>query len=172
MSTPVSPVSRFPRRAFRLLPGALFFLPIIILVSCEEEATPPGKKGPRPNSGLREITISIGEVGITAEVADTPEIRRVGLMHRDEMPRDHGMLFIFEKTDFQRFYMKNTRIPLDIAFIREDGTVDQVKQMKPYSLERTYSQHKVKYALEMNEGWFEAHGLGPGDRVDLSALEG
>jgi len=146
----------------------------LLLVACGGgETTPPSDQdqGPRPNSGLREVTLSIGDVTLTAEVADTPETRSVGLMYRDRMPKDHGMIFIFEKPDFQRFYMKNTRIPLDIAFIREDGTIDQVKQMKPYSLERTYSQHRAKYALEMNQGWFEANRVGPGDRIDLSPLE-
>jgi uncharacterized membrane protein (UPF0127 family) len=66
--------------------------------------------------------------------------------------------------------MRNVKFPLDIAFLREDGTIDEVKQMKAASADLTYSQHKVRYALEMNEGWFEGHGIGAGDRVDLTPV--
>jgi len=146
-------------------------LPLLILAACGEKAPPPPKPGPTPVTDLRETTLRIGDVPVTAEVADTDKTRQVGLMYRDSMPENHGMIFIFEEPDFRRFYMKNTRIPLDIAYIRDDGTVDQVKQMKPYSMEIIHSQHKVRYALEMNQGWFRKHGFGPGTRVDLSGLE-
>ena len=67
--------------------------------------------------------------------------------------------------------MKNTRIPLDIAYIDEEGEIKDIHQMKPFVTDTTRSQHKVKYALEMNEGWFESQGIKPGYVIDLSPLE-
>jgi uncharacterized membrane protein (UPF0127 family) len=171
MFMPVFPTRRFISRALLLPPAGSLVFSFLILAACGENTPPPPKPGPTLATGLPEITLQIGEVAVTAEVADTAKERQLGLMYRDSMPENHGMLFIFEEPDFRRFYMKNTRIPLDIAFIRDDGTIDQVKQMHPFSMDLVYSQHRVRYALEMNQGWFERHGFGPGDTVDLSELE-
>jgi uncharacterized membrane protein (UPF0127 family) len=170
MSMPVRMICRFSSRTIFPSRAVLLVFPLLLLAACEKNAAPKPKPGPTPATGLPEITLRIGDVAVTAEVADTPKERQLGLMYRDSMPENHGMIFIFEEPDYRRFYMKNTRIPLDIAFIKDDGTIDQVKQMQPYSMDLIYSQHKVRYALEMNQGWFERHGFGSGDRVDLSEL--
>lgn len=150
-----------------IVPGSILFL----MVGCDRNP-PKSSQGPRPNEGLREVKLSIGDATITVEVADTDATRMVGLMYRDSLPVDRGMLFIFSESKYQTFYMRNVKFPLDIAFLREDGTIDEIKRMKAASADRTYSQHKVRYVLEMNAGWFESHGIGPGKRVDLSVIRG
>lgn len=157
---------RFPSRGSGLIAG---WSALLLVAACSREPVEP-ERGARPNEGLREVELSIGDIRITAEVADTEQTRMIGLMHRDSLPADRGMLFVFPKTDYRTFHMKNVKFSLDIAFLREDGAIDEVKQMKAGSVARTYSQHRVKYALEMNQGWFESRGIGPGDRVDLSPI--
>jgi uncharacterized membrane protein (UPF0127 family) len=147
----------------------IYWCCLLLFLGCEPES-PEAQSGPRPNEGLPEVRLFIDDTVITVEVADTDRTRQVGLMFRDSLPADQGMLFVFEDSEYRTFHMRNVRFPLDIAFIRADGAIDEIKRMKTASLERTYSQHKVKYALEMNEGWFESHGIEPGDRLDLSPV--
>ena len=90
-----------------------------------------------------------------------------GLMNRDALGSDDGMLFIFPQEQILSFWMKNTLIPLSIAFIKIDGRIVQINSMKPYSLDSHFSHEKVKYALEMNDGWFTKHGVDVGDLVRI-----
>lgn len=114
---------------------------------------------------LPSITLTAGLYRITAEVARTPEQRAIGLMHRTEMPQHAGMLFVFERPEPLCFWMKNTLIPLSIAFLEDDGTIINVREMKPLSLESQCSERPARWALEMNAGWFSKRGLKPGDRI-------
>ena len=102
---------------------------------------------------------------INAMVADRPETRQVGLMFRREMAANDGMLFVFEQAGQQCFWMKNTLIPLSIAFLADDGRIVNVEQMKPQTLDGHCSKEPVRYALEMNEGWFAAKGLAAGRKI-------
>lgn len=104
---------------------------------------------------------------LAVELAITPEEQMVGLMHRDTLDGDGGMLFVFPQEKILSFWMKNTEIPLSIAFIKVGGRIVQIESMKPYSLDSHISHEKVKYALEMNEGWFEKHGVEAGDLVRI-----
>jgi hypothetical protein len=108
---------------------------------------------------------------IQAEVAATPEQRQVGLMHRKEMPANDGMLFVFEQPAQQCFWMKNTLIPLSIAFLAEDGSVVNIADMKPQSLDSHCSAKPVRFALEMNQGWFARRGIKPGFRIEGAPFE-
>ena len=111
--------------------------------------------------------IQVGAVPLWVEVAATPEVRARGLMDRDRLPPTRGMLFLFPRSERQTFWMRNTRIPLDIAFIDAAGIITQIETMAPQS-ERTYaSRRPVRYALEVNRGWFRAHGVGVGDALRL-----
>ena len=101
-----------------------------------------------------------------AEVAITPEQRAVGLMHRFSLKPDHGMLFVFERSEAQAFWMKNTFIALSIAFIAADGRIVSIDDMKPQSEESHYSKGPALYALEMRKGWFTERGIGPGATVE------
>ncbi len=116
---------------------------------------------------VRTATIRIGGVEVTAEIADNQDLRAQGLMNRDSLATNHGMLFVYGTAEVRSFWMRNTRIPLDIAFIDANGVIINILKMEPQSDENYYSQGPMMYALEMNVGWFEANGVGPGDRLEF-----
>lgn len=109
----------------------------------------------------------IGAHEITVEVASTRATRARGLMYRSELPPDHGMLFIYPAEREMSFWMRNTQIPLDIAYIGADGVIHEVHYMKPYDESSVVSERHARYALEMNFGWFDAHKVGAGDRLEM-----
>ena len=111
--------------------------------------------------------ISINDIEIEVEIADKSESRRTGLMNRKSMPENHGMLFVFDSDQRLSFWMKNTFIPLSIAYISSDGKIMEIYDMKPESLKPVESVASVRYALEMNQGWFKANGINPGDIVEM-----
>ncbi len=115
------------------------------------------------------LSINVAGTELEVELAVTPEEHVLGLMHRDTLEDNGGMLFIFPRERILSFWMKDTRIPLSIAFIKADGRIVQIESMKPYSLDTHVSREKVKYALEMNEGWFNAHKAKEGDTVKIPA---
>lgn len=102
---------------------------------------------------------------IQAEIARTPEQRAIGLMSRPTLGANEGMLFVFEDAAPQCFWMKNTLIPLSIAFIADDGTILQIADMPPQTLESTCSTKPVRLVLEMNKGWFAQRSLKAGSRL-------
>jgi uncharacterized membrane protein (UPF0127 family) len=110
-------------------------------------------------------TLSVGMHNIKAQLAVTPEQRQVGLMFRRDMPTHEGMLFVFEQPAPQCFWMRNTLLPLSIAFLADDGTVVNIADMKPQSDDSHCSSKPVRFALEMNQGWFAKRGVTPGTRV-------
>lgn len=114
---------------------------------------------------MPRTTLYAGAQAISAEVANTPELRQIGLMHRTSLPANHGMLFVFEAAHRQCFWMKNTKIPLTIAFLHDDGRIASLHDMQPMSEQNHCSQVPVRYALEMTQGWFQQHGLREGDRI-------
>jgi len=114
---------------------------------------------------LAAISLSAGMHNIRAEVAQTDAQRAVGLMHRREMAPHEGMLFVFEQPGVQCFWMKNTLLALSIAFLADDGTVVNIADMKPQTLDSHCSARPVRYALEMNQGWFAKRGLKPGSKL-------
>ena len=125
---------------------------------------------PQPAAGgqvVRTTRIRIGGVEVTAEIADNDELRGRGLMHRDSLAEDHGMLFVYGTAQGRSFWMRNTRIPLDIAFIDANGVIINIERMEPQSDQNYYSQGPMMYALEMDQGWFEANGVGPGARLEF-----
>lgn len=114
---------------------------------------------------LPTVTLTAGMHNIVAMVAQTPEQRAVGLMHRREMATHEGMLFVFEQPATQCFWMKNTLLPLSIAFLADDGTIVNLADMQPQSLDAHCSVKPVRYALEMNQGWFARRAIKPGFRL-------
>ena len=112
-----------------------------------------------------EVWLKIRGRPLRAEIADTPERRRRGLMFRKSLPPNRGMLFIFPEEDYHGFWMKNTGIPLSIAFISRDGRIRQIEVMEPMSEEIHSSRFPVKYALEVNRGWFSQFGIRAGHVV-------
>jgi uncharacterized protein len=110
-------------------------------------------------------TLTIGEQSVRAEIAATHEDRQMGLMHRDSLGTDAGMLFIYPDVKVRGFWMKDTRIPLSIAFADADGVIVRIADMKPFDESRTSSLYPAKYALEMEKGWFEAKGIEKGAKI-------
>jgi uncharacterized membrane protein (UPF0127 family) len=114
---------------------------------------------------LPSTRLTVGFHLINAEVASTQEQRAIGLMHRPTMPANDGMLFVFERPGQQCFWMKNTLLPLSIAFLDDDGTVVNIEEMKPQSLDSHCSAKPVRFALEMNQGWFSKRAIKPGAKI-------
>jgi uncharacterized membrane protein (UPF0127 family) len=119
----------------------------------------------QPQLHLPVLQLSAGMHGIRAQVAATPEQRATGLMHRREMPPHEGMLFVFEQPSVQCFWMKDTLLPLSIAYLADDGTVVNLADMQPRALDSHCSAKPVRYALEMNQGWFAKRGIKPGFKL-------
>ncbi len=114
---------------------------------------------------LPELRLQIGMHLIQAEVAATPEARERGLMFRDELAPNQGMLFVFERTEPTAMWMKNTPLPLAVAFIDERGVILNIEEMAPHTETVHPSRGPARYALEMAGGWFSRRGVKPGDRV-------
>lgn len=104
---------------------------------------------------------------LNIEVADTPAEQANGLMGRSELGKDSGMLFDFKGATSTAFYMKNTSIPLSIAFVDSGGQVLAIKDMKPLDLTPVGSPSTYRYAIETNQGWFAQHGIKPGYRATI-----
>jgi len=121
-------------------------------------------------SSMDTVTVNLGGEKFVLEVARTPEEQRQGLMNRKSLEPNRGMIFIYERDSRLSFWMKNTTIPLSIAFISKDGTIREIYDMKPLSTRSIESTHSVRYALEVNRGTFERLGLAPGDRIELPDL--
>jgi len=113
------------------------------------------------------ITVSIGGEKYRVEYAKTFEQRARGLMFRKELCEDCGMLFNFNASKYAGIWMKNTFIPLDLAFIDRNGVITDIKPLTPHSLESVGSSKKVLYALEMNQGWFAKHNIAVGDQIEI-----
>jgi uncharacterized membrane protein (UPF0127 family) len=126
----------------------------------------PRRAAPQPQS-LPTISITLGKRTFTLEVANTNRTREIGLMHRDSMPRDHGMLFVFPDEQRRAFWMKNTRIPLDIIYLDAAGRIVAIKPMQPYDLSSVSSDRPAKYAIELNQGMAAEAGVRVGDVVAI-----
>lgn len=120
--------------------------------------------GPQPP--LPTTQLSAGIHIIRAEVANTDASRQSGLMFRQELPGNDGMLFVFEQPDVQCFWMRNTLLPLSIAFIADDGTIVNIDDMAPQTEDPHCAKKPVRYALEMAQGWFDRHGITAGRKID------
>lgn len=118
-----------------------------------------------PQMNLQRVELTAGMHRIDAQVAATPLERQTGLMHRQEMPQHEGMLFMFEQPAQQCFWMKNTLLPLTAAFVADDGTIVNLADMKPQTLDSHCSAKPVRFVLEMNQGWFAKKGIQPGAKL-------
>ena len=118
---------------------------------------------------LPAVVVSINGQDLFVELAFTPETRSCGLSNRYTLGEDNGMLFLFPTMEKRTFWMKNTHIPLSIAFMDDTGTIVMIHQMEADQTSTTYhSFQSVRYALEVNQGWFRLHGIKNGDRVEMA----
>ena len=126
----------------------------------------------RPGQAVRPLPVvelSAGMHLIKAEVAETETQRRQGLMHRRSMGANEGMLFVYEQPVGLCMWMKNTYIPLSVAFIDAQGRIVNIEHMKPHTTKNHCGKGPVRFALEMNRGWFKDKNIGPGSII--SGLE-
>jgi uncharacterized protein len=150
-------------RPFRPIPpaSALALCWVLVFAGCQPKAT---QSAP---FGLRIAELKISNVPVTAEVADTPQASENGLMFRDTLPEDHGMLFVFDQPKKASFWMRNTKIPLSIAYVDSAGKILEIKSMNPMDETVVPSRSdEVAYALEVNQGWFTRHGISSGATID------
>jgi uncharacterized protein len=124
-------------------------------------------KGADTPFGLKIVELKILNASLQAEVADTPQASENGLMFRDSLPDDRGMLFVFEQPKTATFWMRNTKVPLSIAYVDSTGKILEIESMKPLDEAVVPSaSDQVAYALEVNQGWFGRHGIAPGAKID------
>ncbi len=124
------------------------------------------------DSGLPTATIVVTDdegarAELMVEVPRTAADFSRGLMFRESLPEDRGMLFVFPQDTTGGFWMKDTSIALSIAFIADDGTILDIQEMEPLSTEVHQPAGPYRFGLEVNQGWFQRHGFGPGDGVEI-----
>ena len=131
---------------------------LIGLVACAGTSQAPAQ--------MPEITLAIGGQKLIAEVAASNPERMQGLMHRRMMPEGRGMLFVFTEVSTHAMWMKNTFIPLSVAFIDVNGVITNIEDMKPHTLDSHGASKPVRFALEMNLGWFAKRGIKAGAKIE------
>ena len=112
------------------------------------------------------LSLKVAGIPLNVEIASDEESIKKGLMHRDELDSESGMLFIFSEPSQQSFWMKNTNIPLSIAYIDENNKILNIEDMMPHDTNGSNSQGKAKCAIEANQGWFKSKGIKTGDHVE------
>lgn len=124
-----------------------------------------------PATASTYFSFQVGDQTIDAQIALTEKEQQTGLMHRESMPENRGMVFVFLKPKARNFWMRNTLIPLDIAYINSNGVIQEIHPMEPLDESGVPSlSPNIQFALEMNQGWFQEHGVKTGDSLDLTQL--
>ncbi len=138
---------------------------LALLTTCQFLATTVRADTDAAQPALETTEIGAGLYRIRAEVADSESERELGLMHRESLAVNSGMLFVFENHQAYCFWMRNTPLPLSIAFIADDGTIVNIADMQPRSDDSHCAEKRVRFALEMPQGWFDQKGIKPGSRL-------
>ena len=123
------------------------------------------REAPRPRSG--EAWVIFGADTVVAEVARSPAEREQGLKDRDEVPDGTGMLFVFEDERVRQFWMRDTYVPLDIAYLNADFRIVSIHPLEPLNEEPVSSEGPAMFALEVRQGWFAEHGIEAGDTAEV-----
>jgi len=144
----------------RLLSAVILFL-FLLFSWAEEEIIYSQQR----EEGSFQLTIK--EKKIQVEVVRTEGEKARGLMFRDKLGADEGMLFVYEGEEFLTFWMKNTPLPLSIAFMDQKGRIVDIQDMEPFSLRTHTSARPARYALEMNRNWFQKNGIKVGDLAKM-----
>lgn len=138
----------------------------LMVAACMAAAhTPPARAQDGPQPRLPVVELTAGMHVVRAEVAATPQQQATGMMLRTEMGANEGMLFVNDEPGQRCFWMRNTLIPLTVAFIADDGTIVNTADMQPRSEQSHCSARPVRFALEMRQGWFAKRGLKPGFKL-------
>lgn len=131
---------------------------VLVVASCMWQV-------PAARAELPLVELGVGMHRIEAELAHTDQARQVGLMRRPSMPAQHGMVFVFTQEARHCMWMKNTLIPLSVAFLDRDGRILNIADMKPQTEDSHCAAAPARYALEMNQGWFAGRGVAAGERI-------
>ena len=123
-------------------------------------------KDPHRHRNLPRVHLTAGEHRLHAWVARSADEHALGLQHRQELAHGEGMLFVWDQPARKSFWMKDTPLPLSIAFLEDDGTIVRIADMEPHSQESHGSGKPVRFVLEVNQGWFEDKGIQAGMRLD------
>ena len=159
-------LARLSRRAATV---ALPVLGAAALFAMQPQAA--GAQAPGVPAGMKQpgdfpkVKLTVGMYLINASVAANEADREQGLMYRDKLAPNEGMLFVLDENAGHCFWMKNTEIPLSIAFIRDDGIITDLDEMKAETTDNHCPTHNGRYALEMSKGWFAAKGIKPGAQI-------
>lgn len=155
---------------FSRLPLATAFatIALVMLTAC---GGGEAEKNATPKTVQDFFPIKIGARTVKMQIAALPAEQQQGLMFRKTMGSDEGMIFVFTSPQQMGFWMRNTTLPLDIGYIDPTGELKEIYPMYPLD-ERSVSSrsHNIQFCLEMNQGWFKANGVKPGDKLDLKAL--
>lgn len=114
---------------------------------------------------LPVIPVKVAGHALRVEVATTFEQRLRGLMFREKLARNDGMLFVFDEPAYHSMWMKNTPLPLSVAFLDGDGRILNIADMEPHTLDLHYAAGPARYAIETHKGWFAERGVKPGDKA-------
>jgi hypothetical protein len=144
-------------------------LVLVFFAACGQKGS--GQDIDRPNPKLKTVRLSIGTATVKAEVALTEIERNRGLMYRTTVRDGEGMLFVFDRDQQVSFWMKNTKLPLSLAYILSDGTIVQILDLVPFSEEPRPSVRSIRYALEVPQAWFSRVGIQVGDKVQIPSLK-
>ncbi|MDQ8195952.1 DUF192 domain-containing protein [Coraliomargarita sp. SDUM461004] len=146
----------------------LLTLWVLTLVACQ-----PTQESPNATADSQTyFPITIDGHELQLQLALNAAEQQKGLMHRDTLAEDHGMLFLFDQPGQRAFWMRNTRIPLDIGYFDSNGTLLEVHKLFPYDETSVPSANAtVLIAVETNRGWYQKHHVKPGARIDLTALQ-
>ncbi len=140
----------------------------LVLSGCGQAAP---TADPTPKTVADAFPVKLGAATVQLQLAVTgPEMQR-GLMERTGLKSDHGMIFIYTRPQSLSFWMRNTPTPLDIGFFTADGELREIYPLHPFDETAVGSHRKdLQFAVEMNQGWFKANGVKPGDKLDLAAI--
>ena len=150
-------------RYFR--PLALFLATVVMVASTNTFADHPPLREGKPQTGLPTIFLKAGNQNIRVDVANTEATRQIGLMFRQKMGKQDGMLFVFPEIGYHAMWMRNTLIPLSVAYMNERGVVLSIHEMEALSEVAHQAAGPARYALEMNAGWFGSHKINVGDTI-------
>lgn len=148
---------------------------MLLFTACQPSESAEGV-GSESGSAAAEtdtyFPIAVGGEELMLQLALTAGEQKQGLMFRDELPADHGMLFLFERPERRGFWMRNTGIPLDIGYFDAEGRLREVHKLFPYDENAVNSaSREILIAIETNRGWFQTNGVAPGAALDMDALK-
>ena len=154
----------FSRRQFLPL---LSFALLVLIAGCDQAEVKPVEA---PKSVQDRFPVRVGDRVIQMQLAVLPAEMEHGLMYRESMGPDEGMLFVYERPQLLSFWMRNTTLPLDIGFFDSTGELKEVYPMYPRDERPVASRGRMQFALEMNQGWFGRAGVTTGAKLDQAAL--